>query len=200
MKKIILGFITVCLSFCTLAFVACGGSNEKTDEEQFNEAKQQFDNYTVEAELGNLANTSLMIDNGKAKYTVSNEYFSAIMYFKAESGTIYKFDDGSEKWEETNFSTLEEAVDGSAEYDSCFSAFTALYYDDLIKQDDYFTMTDNALESFSSLVGYEMSSFRLKIENNKFTSATVIVEFSGTRLEISYTFKDYGSTTVELPA
>ncbi len=200
MKKFILGFITVCLSFCTLTFVACGGSNGKTEKEQFNEAKQQFDNYTVEAVLGDLANTSLMVDNGKAKYTVSNEYFSAIMYFKSENGTIYKFDDGSEKWEKTNFSTLEEAVDGSTYYDSCFSAFAALYYDDLIKQDDYFIMTDNALESFSSLVGYDMSSFRLKIENNKFTSATVIVEVSGTRLEISYTFKDYGSTTVELPA
>lgn len=199
MKKIILGFITVCLSFCTLAFVGCG-SNGKTDEEQFNEAKQQFNNYTVEVKIGDLANTSLMIDDGNAKYTVSNDYSSATMYFKTENGTIYEFDEDSESWDKTYYETLEEAVDDRAEYESCFSAFTALYYDDLTKEDDYFSMTDNALQSFSSLIGHEMSSFRLNMENSRFASATAIVEFSGTRLEINYTFKNYGSTTVELPA
>ncbi|HJB93025.1 MAG TPA: hypothetical protein H9708_03640 [Candidatus Borkfalkia stercoripullorum] len=114
--------------------------------------------------------------------------------------SAYEFDEDSESWDKTYYETLEEAVDDRAEYESCFSAFTALYYDDLTKEDDYFSMTDNALQSFSSLIGYEMSSFRLNMENSRFASATAIVEFSGTRLEINYTFKNYGSTTVELPA
>lgn len=41
----------VCLSVCVFAFTGCGGNGGKTEEEQFNEAKQQFENYTVDVTI-----------------------------------------------------------------------------------------------------------------------------------------------------
>ena len=57
-------------------------------------------------------------------------------------------------------------------------------------------MTDLALKSFSTLTAVDVTSFKLPMENSKYVSASANVITDGMRLEISYTFKNYGSTTV----
>ena len=56
------------------------------------------------------------------------------------------------------------------------------------------------MDSYSSEYGVDISSCRLKLENSRFVSATAVVEYAGMRIEVKYTFKNYGSTKVELPA
>lgn len=75
----------------------------------------------------------------------------------------------------------------------------AAEFDDFEEGDDSLVMTDNALASFSSLLGYDLVSCRLRMDGARFASVTVIVQYDG-RMEMAYAFSDYGSTSVQLPA
>ena len=78
--------------------------------------------------------------------------------------------------------------------------FQSLFYDDFERTGEELSLKESALDSYSSQYGIDISSCRLKLENSRFASATAVVEFWGTRIEVKYTFKNYGSTKVELPA
>ena len=181
------------------ALAACGSGIGATAEERFNEAKQPFSNYTVHVTMGDLVETTLKVENGKAEWRVYNDYFSSTGYFKVENGIVYEFSEYGETWSETSADTIEEAVDDASEYQCGFSAFSQLYFDDFEEDDDSLVMTDNALASFSSLLGYDLVSCRLRMDGARFASVTVIVQYDG-RMEMAYAFSDYGSTSVQLPA
>ena len=208
MKKFILGLVTVCLSICTLAFVGCNRSNSKTEEEQFNEAKQQFDNYTVQVVIqyadGDRYDNTLMVDGTKGKMVVNedNGDYKFVSYYSEQYGKIFCYDESDDssagEWYEDRYSkTIEEATSAYNGYVYVLSLF---FFDDLTKEGDYLVAKNDALEDYSEEYGMEIKSVKIKIEDSKFVSATAIVNYYDSRLEVQYSFKDYGSTKVDLPA
>ena len=46
----------------------------------------------------------------------------------------------------------------------------------------------------------DIASARVKLDGDKFVSGTVVLEyFTDVRMQVNYTFKNYGGTKVELP-
>ena len=45
----------------------------------------------------------------------------------------------------------------------------------------------------------DISSCRVKLSGSTIASATVVVNYYGERMEVNYSFSDYGTTEVELP-
>lgn len=201
MKKIIMCIFMVCLSVCVLAFTGCGGERGKTEEEQFNEAKRQFDNYTVDVTIqyagGDKYVSTLQCDGNKGKLTYKRTE-DIITYYSEDYGKAFYFKESIGEWEElASASTIEEATSDLNGYVYIIQMF---FYDDFIKEDEYFVAKDSALTSYSEEYGIDIQSAKLKLENSKFVSATAIVEYFGSRLEVQYVFKDYGTTNVVLPA
>ena len=207
MKKFILSIVAVCLSVLVFALVGCGGSVGKTEEEQFNEAKQQFDNYTANINMSVPAldfemNTVLMIDGTKGKLTcqMSNSTEELVRYYEERYGSVFKYDT---EWVENSSDTIEEAT---AYYNGFIYVVSLFFYDDFEKQGDYLVAKDSALESYANQYNlYGLSSIKIKLENGRITTATAIANMyifnlNGERAEITYTFSNYGSTEVDLPA
>lgn len=208
MKKFILGMIAICLGICTFAFAGCSESDGKTEEEQFTEATESFGNYTVEVQMkysrgGSADKYVLMIDGTKGKLTYEDEGGTADNndeYFSEDYGKVFCYDEESEEWDEISSasgSTIEEETSLANGY---VYIFQNLFYDDFEKTGDELSLKESALDSYSSEYGVDISSCRLKLENSRFVSATAVVEYAGMRIEVKYTFKNYGSTKVELPA
>lgn len=208
MKKIILGMIAICLGICTFAFAGCSESDGKTEEEQFTEATESFGNYTVEVQMkysrgGSADKYVLMIDGTKGKLTYESEGGTADNndeYFSEDYGKVFCYDEESGEWDEISSasgSTIEEETSLANGY---VYIFQNLFYDDFEKTGEELSLKEDAMDSYSSEYGVDISSCRLKLENSRFVSATAVVEYAGMRIEVKYTFKNYGSTKVELPA
>lgn len=171
-------------------------------------ATESFGNYTVEVQMkysrgGSADKYVLMIDGTKGKLTYESEGGTADNndeYFSEDYGKVFCYDEESEEWDEISSasgSTIEEETSLANGY---VYIFQNLFYDDFEKTGDELSLKENAMDSYSSEYGVDISSCRLKLENSRFVSATAVVEYAGMRIEVKYTFKNYGSTKVELPA
>lgn len=113
MKKFIMCIIVVCLSVCVFAFTGCGGNGGKIEEEQFNEAKQQFENYTVDVTIqyagGDKYVSTLQCDGSKGKLTFKSAV-DIITYYSEDYGKVFYYNEDIGGWKElTSASTIEEA-------------------------------------------------------------------------------------------
>lgn len=200
MKKLVIGLVIVCLIIGVLSFVGCGGNIGKTEEQQFNDAKQKFDNYTVDVTIqyagGDKYVSTLMCDGQKGKLSVKSPAES-VVYFSEDYGKVFSYEEENKEWEEYgSVSTIEEAT---SDYNGYVYIIQTLFFDDYAKDGEYFVAKESALSAYSEEFGIEIQSVKVKMENSKFISATAIVEYFGARLEVQYSFSDYGTTKVNLP-
>ncbi len=200
MKKLVIGLVAVCLIICMLSFVGCGGSIGKTEEDQFNEAKEKFENYTVDVTIqyagGDKYVSTLMCDGQKGMLTLKSPSES-VVYFSEDYGKVFYYEDENKEWnEDDSASTIEEAT---SDLNGYVFIIQTLFFDDFTKDGEYFVAKQSALSAYSEEYGIEMQSVKVKLESSKFVSATAIVEYFGSRLEVQYSFSNYGNTKVNLP-
>ena len=208
MKKFVLGIIAVCLGICTFAFAGCGGSDEKTEAEQFAAATESFDNYTVEVQMkyaggGRTDKYVLMIDGTRGRLTYESADSAAdnnAAYFSEDYGKVFRYDEDLKEWDELSSSSGSTIEEETALANGYVYIFQNMFYDDFEKTGEELSLKESVLESYSSEYGIDISSCRLKLENSRFVSATAVVEYYSTRIEVKYAFKNYGSTKVDLPA
>lgn len=196
MKKLLI----VSALACTAALFAAAGCGERggaSEEEQFNAAKQKFDNYTVDVQInyseGGGYESTLMVDGaGGAVYDEeSGEYY----YYKEEDGEVFHYE--SSGWVLLRSAdTIEEAT---SEVNGYVYMVENLFYDDFESVDGELVVTDEALEAYSEQYGMDVSSCRVKLSGSTIASATVVVNYYGERMEVNYSFSDYGTTEVTLP-
>ena len=208
MKKIVLSLLILCMGFAILPFAGCGenGTNGKTPEERFNEAKEQFSNYTAEIHMtfsdGSGDFETFYSRDGNACQIVyseagSNETY--IEYIREENGLISYYDADLKLWENIpDCATIEEAADDLTGY--ALSLITGIFYDDFEEQNGELVLKETSLDSYSEQLGFlTLTSFRIKLENDRFTSASAVFSDDGVRLESNYSFTNYGTTNVDLP-
>lgn len=196
MKKLLI----VSALACTAALFAAAGCGERggaSEEEQFNAAKQKFDNYTVDVQInyseGGGYESTLMVDGaGGAVYDEeSGEYY----YYKEEDGEVFHYE--SSGWVLLRSAdTIEEAT---SEVNGYVYMVENLFYDDFESVDGELVLTDEALEAYSEQYGMDISSCRVNLSGSTIASATVVVNYYGERMEVNYSFSDYGTTEVTLP-
>lgn len=201
MKKTVLAFFAALICFAALSFAGCGGSG-LSEEEQFNQAKERFDNYTVEVTFryadGGSFNSVLMCDGTKGKLTVNSDTPGEgwVRYYSEDYGKVFAYDEDDGNWRELSYaSTIEEASSG---YNGYVMIFTGLFYDDFEKKDGYLVAKADALASYGETYGLTISSAKVKLSDGRFTTATAIADDGG-RIELTFTFKNYGTTSVTLP-
>ena len=137
--------------------------------------------------------STLMVDGaGGAVYDEeSGEYY----YYKEEDGEVFHYE--SSGWVLLRSAdTIEEATSGVNGY---VYMVENLFYDDFESVDGELVVTDKALEAYSEQYGMDISSCRVKLSGSTIASATVVVNYYGERMEVNYSFSDYGTTEVELP-
>ena len=59
-------------------------------------------------------------------------------------------------------------------------------------------MSEEALANYNE--GFTLNSFRVQLQGGRFTTAEAVAEVGGYLLDLTYTFSNYGSTTVTFPA
>lgn len=209
MKKFIMGFIVVCLSICTLAFVGCGGNSSKSEEEQFNEAKQQFDNYTAEMKGSYFSygessefSVNLLWDNDKLKIEVKDDSESYVNYYKENNGKVYYYENESAEWIETEFNTLKEFMKGSADNQAMvfLNILPSFTYSDFKTEEEFFVATEQMLNFYNATLQVPFESIKLKMKDSKFISASITSKYNDSKENWEFIFKDYASTKVTLPA
>lgn len=208
MKKTILGLFALCMAFATLSFVGCneGGTGGKTQEELFNEAKQQFDNYTAEIKM-NFSDGSEGLEIVYSRnesacqivYSVAGDDETYTDYIREENGVISYYDSDSETWEnDTESTTIEEAAAELTGY--ALPLITGAFYGDFEEQNGELALKKTSLDSYSEQLGFlTVTSLRITLKNGTFVSAAAVLSDDGVRLESNYTFKNYGTTQVKLP-
>ena len=196
MKKLLIVSALACAA-ALIAAAGCGERGGAGEEEQFNSAKAKFDNYTVDVQInyseGGGYESTLMVDGaGGAVYDEeSGEYY----YYKEEDGEVFHYE--SSGWVLLRSAdTIEEATSGVNGY---VYMVENLFYDDFESVDGELVVTDKALEAYSEQYGMDISSCRVKLSGSTIASATVVVNYYGERMEVNYSFSDYGTTEVELP-
>ena len=200
MKKIFWTGTALCVTamLATGALTACGGS----EEERFSKAKESFTNYTVAVDIsyddGDEYHSELLIADKAGKLTVTSEGTTIVRYFKEENSTVFSYADKSSGWRNTDESTIEEATEN---YNGYVALFQSVFYDDFEKDGDYLKMKESVLPSYSKKLSpyITLSSAKLTLKSNRFTTAIAVAEMGNTRCEMNYTFKDYGKTSVTLP-
>lgn len=60
--------------------------------------------------------------------------------------------------------------------------------------------TSGTLSAIGSRFDSTISSLQVKVESGKFTEGRMVGDYDGVPAEYSYTFSNYGSTSVTLPA
>ena len=198
-------------AFCALA-VSCLGigmtvaafSGCASEEELFAKATDNFNNYTAEIHIAysngrDDYNVVLMVDGAKGKLDILQDEGGAdTRYFKEDQGSVFSYLAEDKEWIKSNSgSTIEEVT---AEYNGYVFVFQNIFYDDFEKQDDYLVAGESVLNSFSEQFGMDIASARVKLDGDKFVSATIVLEyFTDVRMQVNYTFKNYGGTKVDLP-
>lgn len=196
MKKLLIVSALACAA-ALFAVAGCGERGGAGEEERFNAAKQKFDNYTVDVQInyseGGGYESTLMVDGaGGAVYDEeSGEYY----YYKEEDGEVFHYE--SSGWVLLRSAdTIEEAT---SEVNGYVYMVENLFYDDFESVDGELVVTDEALEAYSEQYGMDISSCRVNLSGSTIASATVVVNYYGERMEVNYSFSDYGTTEVTLP-
>ena len=196
MKKLLIVPALACAA-ALFAVAGCGERGGASEEEQFNSAKAKFDNYTVDVQInyseGGGYESTLMVDGaGGAVYDEeSGEYY----YYKEEDREVLHYE--SSGWVLLRSAdTIEEAT---SEVNGYVYMVENLFYDDFESVDGELVVTDKALEAYSEQYGMDISSCRVKLSGSTIASATVVVNYYGERMEVNYSFSDYGTTEVTLP-
>lgn len=198
MKKIFLATLLCVILISTLCLTTSCASKE----ERFNKAKNSFDNYTVDVIIadaeGGKFTTKLQIDNKKAKVVFSAENYSETTYYKIENGKVYEYWDRDSGWEETEYSSIEDA---SYNVNWFVKIFQQVYFDDFEEDGEFLKLKETSLEDYSKKLGENINlrSAKIILKNDKFESAIVVVQMGNDRCEIKYEFYDYGKTSVTLP-
>ena len=196
MKKLLIVSALACAA-ALFAAAGCGERGGASEEEQFNSAKAKFDNYTVDVQInyseGGGYESTLMVDGaGGAGYA---EERGGYYDYKEEDGEVFHYE--SSGWVLLRSAdTIEEATSGVNGY---VYMVENLFYDDFESVDGELVVTDKALEAYSEQYGMDISSCRVKLSGSTIASATVVVNYYGERMEVNYSFSDYGTTEVELP-
>lgn len=198
MKKYIIGMTIASIALCALA--GCG----KSEEECFNEAKQRFDNFTVTINLEAYGRDNehvvCEIDGTNCKYTRSGTSFLSSYWYKEEDNKIYEFQEQSHNWLLIpNCSTFNDLL--MNEGVGYVGIFEQIFYDDFIEEDDFLKMNNNAISYYSNKLSNNtiLCSAKIRLRGNQFDIATAIFQTSTTRLQLDYTFFNFGSTSVILP-
>ena len=196
MKKLLIVPALACAA-ALFAVAGCGERGGASEEEQFNSAKAKFDNYTVDVQInyseGGGYESTLMVDGaGGAVYDEeSGEYY----YYKEEDREVLHYE--SSGWVLLRSAdTIEEAT---SEVNGYVYMVENLFYDDFESVDGELVVTDEALEAYSEQYGMDISSCRVNLSGSTIASATVVVNYYGERMEVNYSFSDYGTTEVTLP-
>lgn len=201
MKKVFAAILAVCAALSLAAFAGC--SSEPTAED-FANAKEALDNYTLEFQLSMdtvSIDSTLQIDGDsgylEASMTYSGSTQSVVEYYKVESGTVYSRTASASSWRETSSDSIEDAAFMYAGY---VYALFDLDFEDFTYADGYLMATSGTLSAIGSRFDSTISSLQVKVESGKFTEARMVGDYDGVPAEYSYTFSNYGSTSVTLPA
>lgn len=201
MKKVFAAILAACAALSLALFAGC--SSEPTAED-FANAKEALDNYTLEFQLSMdtvSIDSTLQIDGDsgylKASMTYSGSTQSVVEYYKVESGTVYSRTASASSWRETSSDSIEDAAFMYAGY--VYVLFD-LDFEDFTYADGYLMATSGTLSAIGSRFDSTISSLQVKVESGKFTEARMVGDYDGVPAEYSYTFSNYGSTSVTLPA
>jgi len=183
MKKYLKTIIVACfVVLVSLSMYGCGGN----PEEAFLNLATNFENYTVEIENKNLTEDTIVnivveIDGKNGKLSWDGDYGSNIDYY---------IDSSSE--------SAEEKMGYNGAY---VFIFHELKYENFeksggwLKAKDEFILQVNGMSIFSDM---ELVEVKIKTKGSKFDTA--IVNISGDEeLQLTYKFKNYGETSVEIP-
>lgn len=201
MKKVFAAILAACAALSLALFAGC--SSEPTAED-FANAKEALDNYTLEFQLSMdtvSIDSTLQIDGDsgylEASMTYSGSTQSVVEYYKVESGTVYSRTASASSWRETSSDSIEDAAFMYAGY--VYVLFD-LDFEDFTYAGGYLMATSGTLSAIGSRFDSTISSLRVKVESGKFTEARMVGDYDGVPAEYSYTFSNYGSTSVTLPA
>lgn len=201
MKKVFAAILAACAALSLALFAGC--SSEPTAED-FANAKEALDNYTLEFQLSMdtvSIDSTLQIDGDsgylEASMTYSGSTQSVVEYYKVESGTVYSRTASASSWRETSSDSIEDAAFMYAGY--VYVLFD-LDFEDFTYADGYLMATSGTLSAIGSRFDSTISSLQVKVESGKFTEARMVGDYDGVPAEYSYTFSIYGSTSVTLPA
>lgn len=201
MKKVFAAILAACAALSLALFAGC--SSEPTAED-FANAKEALDNYTLEFQLSMdtvSIDSTLQIDGDsgylEASMTYSGSTQSVVEYYKVESGTVYSRTASASSWRETSSDSIEDAAFMYAGY---VYALFDLDFEDFTYADGYLMATSGTLSAIGSRFDSTISSLQVKVESGKFTEARMVGDYDGVPAEYSYTFSNYGSTSVTLPA
>lgn len=201
MKKVFAAILAACAALSLALFAGC--SSEPTAED-FANAKEALDNYTLEFQLSMdtvSIDSTLQIDGEsgylEASMTYSGSTQSVVEYYKVESGTVYSRTASASSWRETSSDSIEDAAFMYAGY---VYALFDLDFEDFTYADGYLMATSGTLSAIGSRFDSTISSLQVKVESGKFTEARMVGDYDGVPAEYSYTFSNYGSTSVTLPA
>lgn len=201
MKKVFAAILAACAALSLALFAGC--SSEPTAED-FANAKEALDNYTLEFQLSMdtvSIDSTLQIDGDsgylEASMTYSGSTQSVVEYYKVESGTVYSRTASASSWRETSSDSIEDAAFMYAGY--VYVLFD-LDFEDFTYADGYLMATSGTLSAIGSRFDSTISSLQVKVESGKFTEARMVGDYDGVPAEYSYTFSNYGSTSVTLPA
>ena len=201
MKKVFAAILAACAALSLALFAGC--SSEPTAED-FANAKEALDNYTLEFQLSMdtvSIDSTLQIDGDsgylEASMTDSGSTQSVVEYYKVESGTVYSRTASASSWRETSSDSIEDAAFMYAGY--VYVLFD-LDFEDFTYAAGYLMATSGTLSAIGSRFDSTISSLQVKVESGKFTEARMVGDYDGVPAEYSYTFSNYGSTSVTLPA
>lgn len=201
MKKVFAAILAACAALSLALFAGC--SSEPTAED-FANAKEALDNYTLEFQLSMdtvSIDSTLQIDGDsgylEASMTYSGSTQSVVEYYKVESGTVYSRTASASSWRETSSDSIEDAAFMYAGY--VYVLFD-LDFEDFTYAAGYLMATSGTLSAIGSRFDSTISSLQVKVESGKFTEARMVGDYDGVPAEYSYTFSNYGSTSVTLPA
>lgn len=202
MKKVFAAILAACAALSLALFAGC--SSEPTAED-FANAKEALDNYTLEFQLSIdtvSIDSTLQIDGDsgylEASMTYSGSTQSVVEYYKVESGTVYSRTASASSWRETSSDSIEDAAFMYAGY--VYVLFDLDFEDFTSYADGYLMATSGTLSAIGSRFDSTISSLQVKVESGKFTEARMVGDYDGVPAEYSYTFSNYGSTSVTLPA
>ncbi len=199
MRKMILALSCGLLFGAVCLMGACGA----TEEENFAAATEAFDNYTAHISVDTVIGTTethteqtIEIDGNKCRAIIAREPVTATLYLKEENGTAYGYAEKQTGWQDTDWATIEEALTDVKCY---LGFFQTMYYSEMEKIEDTLCLKESMLDTYSSQMELSVKSLKVKLSGNKFESAELLGTTEGGKVNISYTFSDYGSTSVTLP-
>lgn len=197
MKKLFAAMFAVCLGFAFFAFAGCAAA---PTEEDFTAAQDALDNYTVVVEfewedgsaIGDYTST-LLVDGTKGSFETT--LVSGVYYAEEAEGGLRLLSPGSSSWQNTSYTSIEQV---RAEYNGYVVLFQSLEFGDFTADGDWLVMSEEALANYNE--GFTLNSFRVQLQGGRFTTAEAVAEVGGNLLDLTYTFSNYGSTTVTFPA